>query len=181
MVMGAHFPGPFRQEVLVDVTPAVDPAKAAPIGEFVRGPESFASFDDILARTVRYNPTRSESSLRRGVLHNAVQRPDGTWVWRHQQHWTGPAPEATTPTPDDLTSLWDDIARSRLPILLVHGTAPGTIVDEDGLAELARRRPDADVVAVDGAGHSVQGDQPLVLAGILEGLFGGDRATAGDR
>jgi pimeloyl-ACP methyl ester carboxylesterase len=157
--------------VLVDATPAVDPVKAAPIGEFVRGPESFASFDEILERTMRYNPTRSESSLRRGVLHNAVERPDGTWVWRHQQHWDGPAPADTARPLPDFASLWDDVEHSRLPILLVRGTAPGTLVDEVGLTELARRRPDAEVVAVDGAGHSVQGDQPLVLARILDALF----------
>jgi len=59
MVMGAHYPGSFRHEVLVDATPAFDPVKAAPIGEFVRGPESFSSFDEILERTMRFNPTRS--------------------------------------------------------------------------------------------------------------------------
>jgi len=171
MVMGAHYPGNFRQEVLVDATPAFDPVKAAPIGEFVRGPESFASFDVILERTMRYNPTRSESSLRRGVLHNAVERPDGTWVWRHQQHWD-PSRDSSEPPPvPDFESLWDDVEHSQLPILLVRGTAPGTLVDEVGLTELARRRPDAQVIAVDGAGHSVQGDQPIVLAGILEDLF----------
>ena len=53
----------------------------------------------------------------------------------------------------------------------MRGTAPGTLVDDVGLTELARRRPDAQVIAVDGAGHSVQGDQPLVLAAILDDLF----------
>ena len=28
-------------------------------------------------------PSRSESSLRRGILHNALQRDDGSWVWRY--------------------------------------------------------------------------------------------------
>ena len=173
MVMGAHYPGNFRQMVLVDATPAFDPVKAAPIGEFVRGPEYFNSFDEILERTMRFNPTRSESSLRRGVLHNAVERPDGTWVWRHQQHWTPPTTEGATEPPPvpDFESLWEDVEHSEIPILLVRGTAPGTLVDEVGLTELARRRPDAEVIAVDGAGHSVQGDKPLVLAGILGDLF----------
>jgi pimeloyl-ACP methyl ester carboxylesterase len=170
MVMAADTPRELRWLVLVDATPAFDPVKAAPIGEFVRGPESFASFDEILERTMRYNPTRSEASLRRGVLHNAVERPDGTWVWRHQQHWSPPADGAPPPVPD-FESLWDDVERAPMPILLVRGTAPGTLVDEVGLTELARRRPDARVEAVDGAGHSVQGDQPIVLAGILEALF----------
>jgi hypothetical protein len=37
------------------------------------------------------------------------------------------------------------------------------------VAELLRMRPDARVEVVEGAGHSVQGDQPLVLARHLDG------------
>src|SRR5881227_1243778 len=40
-----------RRAVLVDVTPGVDEAKSNTITSFIMGPESFPSFDDILART----------------------------------------------------------------------------------------------------------------------------------
>ena len=46
--------------------------------------------------------------------------------------------------------------------------ATGSVVDDADEAELLRRLPEAQVVRVDGAGHSVQGDQPVVLADILE-------------
>ena len=72
--------------VLLDITPGVNADKAKHVTDFVNGPRTFDDFDDLLARTVAHNPTRSVSSLRRGILHNAVQRPDGTWIWRHQQH-----------------------------------------------------------------------------------------------
>src|SRR5436305_1402468 len=68
---------------LVDVTPGVDHEKASSIVQFINGPETFASFDEILERTIAFNPTRSEASLRRGVLHNAVEQPDGRWRWRY--------------------------------------------------------------------------------------------------
>ncbi len=89
-----------RKVVLVDVTPGVNAAKAKQITDFVNGPKSFANFDDLLARTIQYNPTRTESSLRRGILHNAVQRDDGTWVWRWARWREGigggrPSSEAT--------------------------------------------------------------------------------------
>ena len=35
------------------------------------------------------------------------------------------------------------------------------------VTELLRRQPTATVIGVEGAGHSVQGDRPLELAGIL--------------
>jgi pimeloyl-ACP methyl ester carboxylesterase len=41
------------------------------------------------------------------------------------------------------------------------------VVDDDDVAELVRRQPDAEVVVVDGAGHSIQGDQPLALADLV--------------
>jgi pimeloyl-ACP methyl ester carboxylesterase len=182
IALAARAPQLVRRLALVDVLPTIDPQKAAPIAEFINGPESFATFDEILERTIRYNPTRSESSLRRGVLHNAVQRPDGTWVWRHQQHWdipartvtdvagggsVGPA-EQVERAVDPYASLWDDLAEYPGPLLLVRGLAPGTILDDDAVAELLRRRPDAQVAPVEGAGHSVQGDRPLELAAILD-------------
>ena len=86
----ADHPGPRREApelvraiVLVDITPGVNAEKAQAITAFVDGPASFDSFDDLLARTIQFNPTRSESSLRRGILHNALQREDGSWVWRY--------------------------------------------------------------------------------------------------
>ena len=87
--------------------------KSSDIAAFLAGPETFASFDEILERTIQFNPTRSESSLRRGVLHNAVQREDGTWTWRHQ---LGRPSTATGLHVDslDFDSLWDDLeARCR--------------------------------------------------------------------
>ena len=58
------------------------------------------------------------------------------------------------------------IERSTAPLTLVRGTREQSVVDDDDVAELTRRRPDATVVEVD-AGHSVQGDQPIELAEII--------------
>jgi pimeloyl-ACP methyl ester carboxylesterase len=151
--------------VLVDVTPGVDREKASAIVQFVNGPESFASLDEILERTIAFNPTRSESSLRRGVLHNAIEQPDGRWRWRYDLPRIGE--EHQMP---NWQSLWDDISAYPGPLTLVRGsTSP--VVSDDDVAELLRRRPDAVVEVVDGAGHSVQGDRPLELARILEGVL----------
>src|SRR3954454_21510588 len=68
-----------RELVLVDVTPGVNREKSTAIAQFIDGPEFFESFDQILERTVQFNPTRSESSLRRGILHNAIETDDGRW------------------------------------------------------------------------------------------------------
>jgi pimeloyl-ACP methyl ester carboxylesterase len=148
--------------VLIDVTPGVNSDKARHITNFVNGPATFDNFDELLARTVEHNPTRSESSLRRGILHNAVQRADGTWVWRHQQH----SPSTIeAPRVDDL---WDTIGTLTMPVTLLRGMAAGSVVDDDDEAELRRRLPTVEVIRVEGAGHSIQGDQPVELAAKLE-------------
>jgi pimeloyl-ACP methyl ester carboxylesterase len=172
LALAARSPELVPRLVLVDITPGVDGEKSADIAAFLAGPESFATFDEILERTIAFNPTRSESSLRRGVLHNAVRREDGTWTWRHQlgrpSGTTGLHVEAV-----EFGSLWDALAGTTGPLVLARGSRSPVVSDAD-VAELVRRRPDATVVVVDDAGHSIQGDQPLVLAGIIADVADGD-------
>ena len=154
---------------MIDVTPGVIGwRKAQHITEFVNGPASFADLDELVARTVEHNPTRSESSLRRGVLHNAVELDDGTWVWRHQRH---PAPE--NPPRTDPEALWASLGQVGVPVLLVRAMGPGSVVDDADESEFLRCQPTARVVHVEGSGHSVQGDQPLELARILAEFIDG--------
>ncbi len=114
-----------------------------------------------MARTIEHNPTRSEASLRRGILHNAVQREDGTWVWRYARFRDG----ESTRRPE-FTNWWDAISQLRIPLMLVRGLAWSVVGDED-VEELRRRQPECMVVGVEGAGHSIQGDRPIELANIL--------------
>jgi pimeloyl-ACP methyl ester carboxylesterase len=74
----------------------------------------------------------------------------------------------------EVSNLWDDLESVRAPLLLVRGGTSGVVGDED-VAELRRRRPEAEVVMVEGAGHSVQGDRPVELAGIIADFL--DRAS----
>jgi pimeloyl-ACP methyl ester carboxylesterase len=151
---------------LVDVTPGVDHEKASAIVQFVNGPEYFESFDEILARTIQFNPTRSEASLRRGVMHNAVADADGRWRWRYDLPRIGSGEGESGRVMPGLDELWEAIGRFAGHLTLVRG-ALSPVVSDDDVAEFTRRNPRADVVVVEGAGHSVQGDQPKVLADLL--------------
>jgi pimeloyl-ACP methyl ester carboxylesterase len=172
VALAARAPELVRALVLVDVTPGVDHEKASSIAQFIDGPETFASFDEILARTIRFNPTRSEASLRRGVLHNAVALPDGRWRWRYDLPRRGTGEGDGGQLIPRLDDLWDALGRIDAPVTLVRG-AHSPVVDDADVAELRRRRPDARVVVVDGAGHSVQGDRPVELARLLDGALDG--------
>jgi pimeloyl-ACP methyl ester carboxylesterase len=166
LALADQFPDLVRAVVLVDVTPGVDHAKARAITAFVDGPESFASFEEILARTIAHNPTRSVASLRRGILHNAMQRGDGSWVWRYRRF---AEPDRHRGFPH-FVDLWSAVDRLRVPLMLVRGMREQSVVSDADEAELLRRQPSARIERVD-AGHSVQGDAPVALARLLEDFF----------
>ena len=166
---------------MVDITPGVNGEKAKAIIDFVNGPQSFTSFDDLLARTIEFNPTRSESSLRRGILHNAHQLPDGSWQWNYDrtnrqtgQTTTGQRFHAggrcdplfqEIATPSGMT-----FAAIACPLTLIRGSL-SPVVDDADVAEARRLQADIVVHLVDGSGHSVQGDRPVELAALLNALL----------
>jgi len=157
----AGTPGLADRLVLVDITPGVNQEKAAAIVNFVAGPAEFENFDALLARTIEHNPTRTESSLRRGVLHNARELDDGRWVWRYDR-----LGERLDDIDIGFRDLWEAVSALEVPLLLARG-AISPVVDDEDVAELLRRQPDAQVETVEGAGHSIQGDQPVALAGLV--------------
>jgi pimeloyl-ACP methyl ester carboxylesterase len=178
IALTAEAPELVRKLVLVDVLPGIKAQRAQHITDFVAGPASFASLDELLERTARFNPSRSRSSLRRGIVHNAEQQPDGTWVWRWARHRrpepppastpAAPAPAASAPAVTRYGDLWEALSAITVPLLLARGMRPDSVLDDDDERELLRRLPSAQVVHVEEAGHSLQGDTPLELAAIIE-------------
>lgn len=155
-----------RNLVLVDITPGVNAQKAKAVVDFINGPQSFASFDELLARTKQHNPTRSESSLRRGILHNAYQLPDGSWQWRYDRRGHARSTSDDDQSTDGFSGLWDAISQLACPLLVVRGGL-SPVVDDADIGEVKRRKASAEIVVVDDAGHSIQGDRPIELARML--------------
>ena len=157
-----------RKLALIDITPGVNQEKTRQITDFVNGPATFPSFDDLLQRTIQFNPTRSEASLRRGILHNALQRDDGSWVWRHRRDDAPALPETNAGADrPSMSSLWDVVSAFDKPIMLVRGMRQQSVVSDDDEAEFLRRSPAARVERVIDAGHSIQGDAPIELSRLL--------------
>ena len=157
---------------IVDVTPGTDHAKAEPIINFVSGPEIFGSFDEILKRTIEHNPTRSESSLRRGVLHNSHEVKDGKWAWRYDvgRAWKGDGKKQETLNEPDFSALWEKVSEVKCPIHLWLGGA-WSVVGEEDVEKMRDLHTDLVVKKVEGAGHSIQGDKPLELKALIEELL----------
>ena len=67
--------------------------------------------------------------------------------------------------------LWDDLSRLSIPVMLVRGGNSKVVSPEDE-AEILRRKPGTRIEVVEGAGHSVQSDRPVVLAGLITDFIG---------
>ena len=171
IALSQRYPDLVRRLVLIDITPGVNQEKTKQITDFVNGPATFPSFDELLARTMQFNPTRSESSLRRGILHNALQLDDGSWVWRYRREDAPPLPEMREATErPSMNPLWDALSEwgaSGKQMMFVRGMRPQSVVSDDDETELLRRVPGARVEHIAEAGHSVQGDTPLELAALI--------------
>jgi pimeloyl-ACP methyl ester carboxylesterase len=154
-----------RRLVIVDVTPQThehvaqlsrtDQGAVA----LVSGPPVYDSFEEMAASAIALSPRRPRSAVERGVRHNSLQRPDGKWTWRYDLF---DRPRGLT----DFTPLWDDVANLTMPVMLVRGASgfvPGP--DAERFREL---QPAARLETVPDSGHSVQGDQPLALARLIE-------------
>jgi pimeloyl-ACP methyl ester carboxylesterase len=150
----------------------VNQEKTKQITDFVNGPATFPSFEELLKRTIEFNPTRTVESLRRGILHNALQEEDGSWVWRYRRADAPPLPEMKSAVEDgdkrpSTAPLWDVVSGYGKPIMFVRGMRKQSVVTDEDEAELVKRAPHARGEHVLEAGHSVQGDTPLELAALI--------------
>jgi pimeloyl-ACP methyl ester carboxylesterase len=156
-----------RRLVTVDVTPGVSErvvgltrAQRGAVA-LVAGPRQYESFEAMLAALAETMPDRPVESLRPGLRHNARRGDDGTWSWRYDRLTRG------DDQPPGFDALWADIGGMAMPVMLVRGARSAFVHDHD-IATLRAARPDARVEVVDGAGHSVQSDRPVVLARLIE-------------
>jgi pimeloyl-ACP methyl ester carboxylesterase len=156
-----------RRLVIVDVTPGSGAAARHMTREqagaiaLVGGPPAYASREEMVAAAVQASPRRPPAAVRRGVIHNSRQLPDGTFAWRYDRH-QAPAEAAGGRRP----GLWDDLGRLRMPVMLVKGSESVLVTPED-LAEVRSRLPQARTAEVAGSGHAVQSDQPAALIALI--------------
>jgi pimeloyl-ACP methyl ester carboxylesterase len=116
----------------------------------------YPSFEAMLERTGAYSPGRSESALRRGIEHNAVARPDGSWQWR----WDPGQREPRDYAKKELAGALDRFAGH---VLVVRGGASDVVTDE-AVADIESRCSSVRLVTIPRAEHGVQGTHPVPLA-----------------
>lgn len=166
LVAAAERPAAVRALVLVDIVPRATPEGVRRIRQFMLAHgDGFATLEEVADAIAAYKgrPRRDGAAGLRKVVR---QRPDGRWYW----HWdprlmdTQRDIDADPPVrPDDLLAA---ARRVTAPTLVVRG-GQSDVVDEDGVAELARTLPDATVAEVESAGHMVAGDDNSTFTTVL--------------
>jgi esterase len=150
--------------VLVDVGPETRSEGARRIGEFLAAPAEFASIDEAIERALAFNPQRDARLLRRSLLQNLRRLPSGKLTWKHDRR------HRARLDPDEVArrrqTLWADVPRITCPTLVVRGARSDVFLDEDA-EKLAAALPRGEWTRVEGAGHTVQGDNPRGLVAEL--------------
>ncbi|WP_432825605.1 alpha/beta fold hydrolase [Dactylosporangium sp. CA-092794] len=164
---------PFRSLTLVDVGPSVSRSGGAGIRTFTRT-HSYPSFDAAVEAAIRFNPYRSREALVESLSRNMVEREDRSWAWKWDPRRYG-----------DLDvrhrqgeMLWPAIPTLNLPVLVVRG-GESHVFPQSEAERLAAALPDARLVVVPDAGHTVQGDNPAALAAALDEFLIGVPAREG--
>ncbi len=144
-----------RALVLVDIVPRFAPEGVERVRAFMQGhPDGFANLDDAVAAVHAYNPRRPAKNAS-GLMRSLRESADGRLRW----HWD-PAVVGEPPT-DALSDMLSERLATlpvTLPLMLISG-AQSDVVDQEAVAEFQRQAPQAEIMAIDRAGHMVVGDR----------------------
>lgn len=140
--------------VVVDASPFVEYGEAVDrIRRFKIEQTEFASLDEAVDYTLRFQPRRDRAALRQSLARSLRQRPDGRWMWKDDLRHIDTT--YLTAVIDDAHALLDDLDQIRCPTLIIRGS-DGCPADAAG--RFAALLHDSCVVTVDDAGHNAHRD-----------------------
>ncbi len=154
----AQHPSRVRALVLVDVGPESAREGVENIVRFTRGPDML-EFDEFVEMAHRFNPRRSLDNIRDRMGHRLKQTDSGKWTWKFDSRFRDK--ESTLRIGSDLSNdeTWKLFRSVATPTLLVRG-AESDVLTQEIAERVVREMPNARLVLVPGAGHSVPGDNP---------------------
>jgi esterase len=151
--------------VLVDMTPDVRMEGANRIHDFISGPAELDSVEAFVDRAIEFNPARDPRLLRRSLLHNLRQLPNGRWTWKYDRR--AMTRERFEQIRGEVSRLGELLDAVTCPTLVVRGGS-SDVVSGESAAALAKALPRGEWTSIPGAGHTVQGDNPRDLAAAIE-------------
>ena len=120
------------------------------------GVDGFDSLEEAAAAIAAYTPQRVRRVNPAGLM-KVLRERDGRWYW----HWDPKLLNLgrTEVLPREYGGLLDVAMENiHVPTMLVRGRLSDVITPED-VDDLLARKPDVNVVEIDGAAHMIAGDQ----------------------
>ncbi|HEV8032186.1 MAG TPA: alpha/beta hydrolase [Stellaceae bacterium] len=157
--------------VIIDAGPEMRRPGSSRIRDFVNEVQETVTVEAIIEKALKFNPRRDPTILRRSLMHNLRQQPDGTWKWKYDTRRFKALGQDSHRA--ERAALADGLARITCPSLVVRGGESDVFHEEDA-ERLAARLPHGRHVTVPKAGHTVQGDNPKDLVAELRRFLAGD-------
>lgn len=159
--------------VIVDIGPETMQQGMVEMEQFRRDTETMAKFEDFLERAVKFNPQRKPDHLAYSLTHSLKPIEEG-WTWK-QDHRGRPQRELSEDEMKQMReqrseSMWADLRGIQTPTLLMRGEI-SKILAPEGAQKVVEAMPDARLVVIAGAGHSVQGDNPADMAKEIDAFL----------
>lgn len=153
--------------VVVDVGPELNLTGSKRIRDFISQDRVLDSVDAFVERAMSFNPRRNPTLLRRSLLHNLRQLPNGKWTWKHDPNRMQMTAGFMEERIARAKQILDDIHKISCPTLVLRGERSDVFSDEHA-TKFAAALPHGRWVMVPNAGHTIQGDNP---AGLLDALY----------
>jgi esterase len=151
--------------VLVDIAPEISMTGSLRIRDFIKGDRELDSVEDFVEKALKFNPMRNRQLLRRSLLHNLRQLPNGKWTWKHDPNRM---PKNFENERDERREMIKDNAQNiTCPTLVLRG-ARSDVLSDDNARDFAASVPNGRWLRVENAGHTIQGDNPRALLEVLD-------------
>jgi len=156
--------------VIVDVGPELNLGGTRRIGDFIRDTPEAESIDAFIEKAMAFNPRRDPLLLRRSLLHNLRQQPNGKWTWKWDPNRMRDGASRIEDHIEAMRRLWTHVERIDCPVLVMRGGKSDVFSDANA-QKLAATLPQGRWVRIDDAGHTVQGDNPRDMVRVLREFF----------
>ncbi len=144
--------------VVVDVGPRVENKGVQHIRNFMKDFREFDSLDEAAEVIHTYNPRRPLEVIRKyTVMYNLKQLPSGKWTWKYDTYFS--AGHSRIDVKQMQAELSTEVKKITCPTLVVKG-GESDVLSLDGARFLQEAIPGSEFALVEGAGHSVMGDNP---------------------
>jgi len=154
--------------VLGDIGPEVATTGSDRIRRQVASRDTFASIDDAYEFQLANNPRAKPWALRHRVEHNLKELPDGTFTWKYDHALRDGSAARTDTTRDDQWERWRALS---VPTLVVRG-AESDILSPEIAQRMLEEQPNAELVTIDDAGHTLTIDQPEAFVEVVGAWLG---------